>query len=189
MKDTSSDTLAGKLLIAMPGVNDAQFHRSVVYVCAHSGAGALGLVVNKRAPTLSMEIFFNDLDIPAEAAPKRPVYAGGPVERERGFVLHSPDYAVAEATTVINPGFAMTATRDVLEAIALGKGPARWLVALGYSGWGEGQLERELLDNAWLTLTPGPGLVFSDRDDRKWSDALNLLGVSPQLLSGASGHA
>ena len=183
-------SLAGKILIAMPGINDARFERSVVFICAHSAEGAMGLIVNKPLEKQDLQKFLRSMDIHSTYdLSHQPVLYGGPVERERGFVLHSPEVTCGEDTLMVSKCFAMTATVEMLEKIAGGAGPQRGLVAVGYAGWGPGQLDREMLDNGWLTVTPGPGLVFSRRDETKWLEALHLLGVSPQVLSVTAGHA
>lgn len=190
MNDTSNTHLTGKLLIAMPSMSDPQFQRSVVYVCAHSSKGAMGLLVNRVIPDLSVAAFLDRLGVTSETRfDRRPVHYGGPMEPERGFVLHSTEYDAGEATIRVNKGFSMTASMDILEDIGMACGPNRALIAMGYSGWGAGQLDREILANGWLTLTPGPGLVFSEDDDTKWVGALNMLGVQPKMLSAMAGHA
>lgn len=183
--------LSGKLLIAMPGMGDPRFERSVVFVCAHSDDGAMGLIVNKPSPDLTFGQLLKQLDIPAPDDPARQirVHFGGPVESVRGFVLHSADYGGAGATLHIDEQFGMTATLDILQAIARGDGPASSLLALGYAGWGPGQLEDEILRNGWLTCDALPDLVFSDRNDTKWTRALGTLGVDPISLSGSAGRA
>lgn len=182
--------LTGKLLIAMPGMGDPRFLRGVIFMCAHSEEGAMGLVVNHPVPDLTMGPFLEQLDLPCpDVNAGQSVYWGGPVEQERGFVLHSAGYAAGGGTLEVNDSFSMTATRDVLEDIGNGNGPDQSLIALGYAGWGPGQLDEEILSNAWLTATPEPGLVFSGRADDMWSEALALLGISPQMLSGEAGHA
>lgn len=190
MIDTSASYLTGKLLIAMPGTSDPQFRRSVVYICAHSAAGAMGLVVNRALPDVDLATLLQRVGLATErSVPACQIHYGGPVQPERGFVLHSTEYSCGEATLVVNKGFAMTATMDILQDIADRAGPARTLITLGYSGWGPGQLDQEILDNGWLTVTPGPGLVFSEENDQKWSRAMNLLGIQPQTLSAVAGHA
>lgn len=190
MTDTASDYLTGKMLIAMPGMTDPRFQRALIYICAHSSEGAMGLMVNRTIPDLTITSLLDRLDI--AHSPKlgaRAVHGGGPVEPGRGFVLHSPEYTAGDATLIVNKAFAMTATRDILEDIAQGMGPKRALVTLGYSGWGAGQLDREMLANGWLSMTPGPGLVFSDDNEGKWAAALNVLGIEPKMLSATAGHA
>ena len=183
-------SLAGKLLIAMPGIEDDRFDRSVIFICAHSAKGAMGVIVNRPLEPLNLQTFLSSLDItPIYDLSHQSVLYGGPVEPSRGFVLHSPDVHCGEDTMFVSKSFAMTATLKMLEKIADGAGPQRGLVAVGYAGWGPGQLDEEILENGWLTVTPGPGLVFSNRNDSKWTEALHLLGVAPQVLSGTAGHA
>ena len=182
--------LTGKLLIAMPGMGDARFDRSVILICAHSSDGAMGLIINKPTPDLSFAGLLDHLDIPrAPEGRDIRVHFGGPVERGRGFVLHSDDWAGGEATMQVPGGLKMTATLDILEALAHGQGPARALLALGYSGWGPGQLEAEISRNDWLLADPGPDLVFSPDDPEKWVGALALIGVDPVTLSPTAGRA
>lgn len=181
--------LDGKVLIAMPGMQDPRFVRSIVYLCAHSADGAMGLIVNKRADDLVWRDLFKRLGIPIGSVHgPRPVHYGGPVETGRGFVLHSGDYHAEDATMKVDPGVSMTATLDVLQAMALGQGPDRAIVALGYAGWAPGQLETELQMNGWLLCDPDDELLFGDEDDAKWALALGKIGVDPRLL-GAGGHA
>lgn len=190
MSDTPIQTLDGKLLIAMPGMGDPRFERSVIFMCAHSDDGALGLIINKPAPEYRFADLLKQLDIPS-GAPNRDirVHFGGPVEHGRGFVLHSGDYLSNSATLRVNGAFGMTATLDVLEELAKGEGPSSALLALGYSGWGPGQLEDEILQNGWLTCEASPELVFGEDDDAKWSAALRTLGVDPVMLSSEAGRA
>jgi putative transcriptional regulator len=185
----TTGTLAGQLLVAMPQMADSRFERSVIYMCAHSKDGALGLVVNRPFRRLTFPALLDQLDI--ESGPDtRPirVLAGGPVEEGRGFVLHSDDY-VREDTLKVEHGFALTATIEILKALAKGEGPQRSLLALGYSGWGPGQLEREISDNGWLNVPADAGLVFDDALDTKWERALAKLRLTPTSLSGTAGHA
>lgn len=184
------DILDGQLLIAMPGMGDPRFERAVIFLCAHSADGALGLIVNKPSRQIRFQNLLEQLDL-AQGAPKRDisVHFGGPVENERGFVLHSADYAAEAATLHVSDRFGMTATLDVLEDIANGKGPASALLALGYSGWGPGQLEDEIRQNGWLTCDANDSLVFGDDDDGKWEAALATLGVDPLTLSSTAGNA
>lgn len=182
--------LSGKLLIAMPGMGDPRFDRSVVYLCAHSDDGAMGLIVNKPAPDISFGQLLEQLGITQkDDANAIRVHFGGPVEVSRGFVLHSTDYGGPGATLRVDDQFGMTATLDILEAIASGRGPESSLLALGYAGWGPGQLESEILQNGWLTCDATPGIVFSERNDAKWTEALKSLGVDPLTLSAAAGRA
>ncbi len=182
--------LDGKLLVAMPGMGDPRFEHSVILLCAHSDEGAMGLIVNKPVPDLSFALLLDQLNIPKDPKGRDiRVHFGGPVERGRGFVLHSGDYGGGPSTMQIAGGFAMTATLDVLEAMARGDGPAQALLALGYAGWGPGQLEAEIARNDWLTADPAPGLVFAENDGGKWSASLRSLGVDPLGLSAQAGRA
>jgi putative transcriptional regulator len=183
--------LAGKLLIAMPGMADPRFERSVVLICAHSGDGAMGLIVNKPAPELSFAGLLEQLAIPRGPRGRDiRVHFGGPVERARGFVLHSADYrADGGGTMAVGRDFAMTATQDILAALAGGGGPDAALLALGYAGWGPGQLEAEIARSDWLTAAAGQDLVFRTADAGKWARALRGIGVDPVSLSAAAGRA
>jgi putative transcriptional regulator len=182
-------SLAGQLLIAMPQMQDRRFARSVILLCAHNEEGAMGLVVNKLVDTLTMTELLDQLGIAAKGlkAQER-VHSGGPVESGRGFVLHSTDY-LEESTLVVGTNLALTATLDILRAIGRGEGPQRSMLALGYAGWGPGQLDAEMQANGWLHVAADDGLVF-DRDlDEKWQRALAKLGIDPLVLSGEAGHA
>ncbi len=185
--------LTGKLLIAMPGMPDLRFARSVVCICSHSAQGAMGLIVNRPLPDLRLPALMAHLDLVSEAtqdsAPDAPVYFGGPVEHARGFVLHGTDYTRGQATLQVAPALAMTGTLDVLEDMLHGRGPERALMMLGYAGWGPGQLEDEILANGWLSVDANAKLVFGTGDGTKWEAALRALGVDPTLLSGAAGRA
>ncbi|MBY6003670.1 YqgE/AlgH family protein [Salipiger bermudensis] len=190
--DSASDPtdLTGKILIAMPGMGDPRFEHSVIYLCAHSAEGAMGLIVNKPSADVSMAALLEQLSItPSAELGPRQVHFGGPVEMGRGFVLHSPDYMSGLTTLQVNDGFSMTGTLDVLETIARGDGPARWMAMLGYAGWGPGQLEEELAANGWLVCDATPELVFETADASKWEAALNSMGVSAHLLSAEGGRA
>jgi putative transcriptional regulator len=182
--------LCGKLLVAMPGLGDPRFEHAVILVCAHSDDGAMGLIINKLMPDLSFAGLLEHLNIP-KAAQGRDirVHFGGPVERGRGFVLHSSDYAGGPATMQIEGGYSMTATLDVLEAMAQGAGPDQALLALGYSGWGPGQLEAEIARNDWLTVEPSAALIFAEPDGGKWAGALRGMGIDPLSLSATAGRA
>lgn len=183
-------SLSGKLLIAMPGMGDPRFERSVVYICVHSEDGAMGLIVNKPTGELHFSDLLEQLEIdPGAGSEDMAVFIGGPVEGGRGFVLHSGDYIGNETTLHVDDDFAMTATRDILEDIARGAGPAACLPALGYSGWAPGQLEGELQQNAWLTCDADSAIVFSRDNAGKWEKALRKLGIDPLLLSPAGGRA
>ncbi|MCV2863911.1 YqgE/AlgH family protein [Defluviimonas sp. WL0075] len=182
--------LSGKMLIAMPGMGDPRFDRSVVFMCAHSGEGAMGLIVNKPATDLRFADLLRQLHIPTTPRSRDiRVHFGGPVENSRGFVLHSGDYQSDAATLSVDDRFGMTATLDILEAFAQGAGPRQSILAFGYSGWGPGQLEDEILRNGWLTCDATPELLFSEDNAGKWEVALRSLGVDPLLLSSAAGRA
>jgi putative transcriptional regulator len=182
--------LTGKILIAMPSMGDPRFDRSVVFMCSHSAEGAMGLIVNKPLPDLSLAGLLGQLDIPAATLGKEmPVYLGGPVEGARGFVLHSPDYAAGLHSLKVSDDFSMTATLDILEDIGTGTGPLRALMMLGYTGWGPGQLEGEIAMNGWLTAEASPELVYEADDSQKWEMALKTLGIDPLTLSASAGRA
>ena len=183
--------LAGQILIAMPGMADPRFERSVVLICAHSDEGAMGLIVNKPLEDLSFSGLLEHLGIPSLARDRDiRVHFGGPVERGRGFVLHSPDWERSgEGTMKVPGGLEMTATINVLEALASGGGPGKALLALGYSGWGPGQLEAEIARNDWLTCDAPEGVLFGADDGGKWSAALRGMGIDPLTLSASAGRA
>lgn len=182
--------LDGQLLIAMPGMGDPRFDRSVIFMCAHSDEGAMGLIINKPAPELNFRDLLKQLEITSEVdLTSTRVHFGGPVEHGRGFVLHSSDYSVEGASLKVSDTFAMTATLDILQDIARGAGPDRSLLALGYAGWGPGQLEGEIQANGWLTASADPDLVFGPKDTAKWEAALRSLSIDPLLLSAGGGRA
>jgi putative transcriptional regulator len=182
-------SLAGQFLVAMPQMQDHRFQRSVIYLCAHNDDGAMGLVVNKFIGSLTLPELLEQLSIPAEGLVGTPrVHFGGPVESGRGFVLHSADY-IEEGSLVVGNELALTATLDILRAIGRGEGPRRSLLALGYAGWGPGQLDAELQQNGWLHVPADEELVFGKDLDKKWHRALAKLGVDLTMLSGDAGHA
>lgn len=189
--------LDGQLLVAMPGMSDTRFARSVVYVCAHSPDGAMGIVVNQRARKVSFSDLLVQLEVigPEEAIrlPSRAggiqVLKGGPVESGRGFVLHSADFFIDNSTLPIDEGISLTATVDILRAIAKGDGPDHAVLALGYAGWSPGQLEDEIQRNGWLTVPADPGLLFDNDLEGKYSRALRTIGIDPAMLSAEAGHA
>ena len=182
--------LTGKMLIAMPGMGDPRFAKALVFLCAHSPEGAMGLIVNKRTGDVRLGHLLDQLSISQGAAtPDMAVHFGGPVEPGRGFVLHGPRDADTGTTLPIVGGYGLTATLDVLEDIAAGRGPEQSLVALGYAGWGPGQLESEIAQNAWLTCDATRALVFDPEDDAKWEAALASLGIGALALSAAAGRA
>ncbi|MEM9736590.1 MAG: YqgE/AlgH family protein [Pseudomonadota bacterium] len=181
---TESHFLEGQMLIAMPGMRDPRFHRTVIYLCAHSADGAMGLIVNKPAETLKLSDLFERLEIP-HVTPRAEdiVRFGGPVETGRGFVLHSSDYYAPEATLKVDPETSMTATLEILYQLAEGRGPERAIVALGYAGWSPGQLEGELQQNGWLSCGPDGDLLFGEDNGGKWDRAMAKIGVDPTSLS------
>ncbi|MDR3512531.1 MAG: YqgE/AlgH family protein [Caulobacteraceae bacterium] len=187
---TEARFLTGRTLIAMPGIGDPRFERAVILICAHDFDHAMGLVLNNPLDGVSSPDLLERLGVDAAEAPEEPVLIGGPVERERGFVLHTDDYLSAETSTRVADSLVLTATRDILEAIAdPHRRPRHAILALGYSGWGAGQLEREIRDNVWLTCDPDEALVFGRDHESKWSLALSRLGVSADRLSGQAGRA
>ncbi|WP_037229708.1 YqgE/AlgH family protein [Roseobacter sp. GAI101] len=182
--------LTGQLLIAMPGMGDPRFDHSVIFICTHNADGAMGLIVNKLASTLKLTDVLERLSsVDMEDKSGLGVHIGGPVETERGFVLHSPEYRSVMQTLDVSDDFAMTATLDILEDIARGKGPEHAMLMLGYAGWGAHQLENEIAQNGWLTCKATPEIVFDAHNDRKWSAALSSLGIDPLGLSATAGHA
>lgn len=181
--------LSGQLLIAMPAMQDPRFAQSVIYLCAHSPEGAMGLVVNRPVENLTFDDLLKQLSIePLPPARRIQVQAGGPVEQVRGFVLHTADW-MQDGSLRVNEAMALTASIDVLREIAKGGGPRRGLLALGYAGWGPGQLDREISENAWLSVPPDEALIFGADFTAKWRGALAKLGIDPLLLSGAAGRA
>jgi putative transcriptional regulator len=185
-----SGQLAGKVLIAMPGMGDPRFDQSIIYLCAHSDEGAMGLIVNKPAGGVVLGDVLGQLDIEVDAkVHDMQVHVGGPVETARGFVLHTRDFQSDLHSLNVDEDFAMTGTMDVLEAMGQAKGPMRSQLMLGYSGWGSGQLEEEIRQNGWLICEALPELVFETDDGDKWSKALASIGVSPLTLSASAGRA
>ena len=184
------------MLIAMPGIGDVRFERSVVYMCAHNSNGAMGIIINKVAPLMFFADLVSQLNLPGledvTSLPLElmtlPVLFGGPVEQNRGFVLHSKDYFSKSASMDISPDVALTATIEVLEAMAKGEGPTKVALALGYSGWVAGQLEDEIKHNGWLTCEADDQLLFGVDQDAKYAHALGKIGVDPSMLSSEAGH-
>ena len=189
--------LDGQLLIAMPVMEDERFARSVIYVCAHSSEGAMGIIVNRPAGSIDFPELLAQLDIIdkadgiklPESAETMKVLKGGPVETGRGFVLHSSDFFIQDATLPIDDGICLTATVDILRAIAQGGGPKHAILALGYAGWAPGQLETEIQHNGWLHCAADDDLVFGGDIEAKYQRALTKIGIEPGMLSNDSGHA
>ena len=187
--DEEDSCLAGQLLIAMPGMKDPRFEKAVIYMCAHNEDGAMGLVINRPLESLSFPDLLEQLEIdPVGGSERIEVHFGGPVESGRGFVLHSRDY-LQEATMVVDSDIALTATVDILKAIADGDGPRRSLLALGYAGWGPGQLDSEIKSNGWLHVAADSELIFGGNLVDKWEQAMGKIGVDPRMLSDDMGHA
>jgi putative transcriptional regulator len=194
---TDANYLDGQMLIAMPGIGDPRFERTVIFLCVHSADGAMGLVVNRAAEQLSFPELLQRLDLlPQNERIKLPpqaqsmkVQIGGPVESGRGFVLHTSDYHADDSTLPIDVGLGLTATLDVLRAIAAGTGPRQALLALGYAGWGPGQLEQEIQRNGWLHCESDETLLFDTDLEAKYDLALRKLGIDPSMLTSYSGHA
>lgn len=181
--------LSGQLLVAMPGMTDPRFEKTVIYMCAHNEDGAMGLVVNRPIDSMTFEEMLEQLEIDRpDAADEVKLLFGGPVEQARGFVLHSPDY-LQEASMVVDDNVALTATIDILRAIAGGEGPRNRLLALGYAGWGPGQLDAEILHNGWLHVSADDELIFGEDLDAKWERAMAKIGIDPLMLSDDAGHA
>ena len=192
----NGEFLDGQLLVAMPGMTDQRFSRSVIYLCAHSKDGAMGIVLNQKARKIKFPELLVQLDvIDEEQAIRLPARAGiqvlkgGPVETQRGFVLHSQDFNIAETTMPIADGICLTATVDILRAIATGEGPDRAILALGYAGWSPGQLEIEMQHNGWITCPADDDLVFGEDLDKKYGRALRKIGIDPAMLVSTAGHA
>lgn len=188
VKDTEG-YLEGKLLLAMPAMADPRFERSVIYLCSHNEDGAMGLVINHPIPNLTFESLLDQLEIDREERmPRIPVHSGGPVDTGRGFVLHSRDF-VEETSVKLGEAVALTATVDILKALAGKDGPKHRIVILGYAGWGPGQLDHEIQQNAWLSVEPTADVLFDTPDDQKWPRAMASLGVDVAMLSAEAGHA
>ncbi len=190
---STQDSLIGTLLVAMPmpAMGDARFERSVIYICAHSEEGSMGLVINKPADHITFPELLEQLKVDG-AGPESEmirVHVGGPVDTSRGFVLHSADYFVESSTVQVSDAIGLTATVDILRAIAAGSGPQNSILALGYAGWGPGQLEMEIKSNGWLNCPAEPDLIFAPDLDLKWNHAMDRIGISPSALSTTQGHA
>lgn len=189
--------LDGQFLVAMPGMTDSRFAKAVIYMCAHTSEGSMGLILNHRAPQLHLPDLLVQLDIvpdpsaimlKAGAEPIN-VLRGGPVDTGRGFVLHSTDFYTETSTVPVAEGLNLTTTVDILRAIARGEGPQRAILALGYAGWSPGQLENEIKANAWLSCEPDTDLIFDAAVETKYERVLRRLGIDPMLLSSEAGHA
>lgn len=196
-KPSGRGYLDGHFLISMPGMQDSRFARTVVYVCAHSSEGAMGIMINQLAPQITFRDLLVQLDIIPEGpeirlpgpAGRMQVHRGGPVETGRGFVLHSADYFIENSTLPIDEHICLTATLEILKAIAVGSGPQNAMLALGYAGWAPGQLETEIQANGWLNCTARPDLIFDPDLDSIYDRALAMIGIDPGRLSSEAGHA
>ena len=183
-------SLIGKLLIAMPGIGDPRFERSVILMCMHTQEAAMGLVVNKVKEDLTLGDVLEHLGVQApDPIATRAVLEGGPVKPDRGYVLHTADFDAGDATQYVTPDLSLTATRDVLEALGDNRPPDSYVLALGYAGWGAGQLENELLGNVWLVADAQNAIVFGEAHGDKWTRAIRSLGIDPSMLTGESGRA
>ncbi len=186
---TQPSYLSGHFLVAMPSMPDPRFSRAVVYLCAHNADGAMGLVINRLFDPLTFKDLLGQLDISVDGATRDiRVHFGGPVEAGRGFVLHSSDYD-GDGTMKVDKDVSLTATVDILKALAEGKGPKRCFLALGYAGWAPGQLDAELQANGWLHAPGNADLLFDPEVDHKWDSVLEGLGIKPAMLSSEAGHA
>lgn len=194
---STGNYLDGRLLIAMPSMQDTRFQRSVIYLCAHSDDGAMGIAVNQEADNITFSELLDQLDIvtpesairlPADYA-SRKVLIGGPVETGRGFVLHSPDYFADSSTLPIDNEVCLTSTIDILKAMVGGAGPRQAVLALGYAGWGPGQLENEIRDNGWLLCDADAGIIFDSDNETKYERSLRMIGIDPAMLSASAGQA
>ena len=180
--------LSGQLLLAMPGIGDPRFERAVIAMCSHDEQGALGIGLGRVVPRIGFHSLLTQLDIPVGVAPDAPIHAGGPVEPQRGFILHTRDWG-GEGSMDVAGLWTLSASLDVLTAIAEGKGPTRWVAALGYAGWGAGQLEEELCANGWFTTAATEALLYGCDVERRWSAAFQNAGIDPRLLTADYGTA
>jgi putative transcriptional regulator len=184
----SPDYLTGQFLLAMPGIGDPRFERSVIALCAHDANGALGIGIGATVVGLGLHDLLGQFEIEPGDTPDAPVHFGGPVEPRRGFVLHSLDWG-GQDTIDVAGRWALSGTIDVLRAIAVGKGPSRWLVAIGYAGWGEGQLDEEMTRHGWFTTAAGPELIYDVAAGDRWQQGFAGAGIDPRLLASTTGRA
>lgn len=184
-----SGYLAGQILVAMPNMGDPRFERSVIFLCVHNSEGAMGLILNRINTAMDFGELMQQLNIETSTDTRSiPVHFGGPVEMGRGFVLHSADY-IQDGSLMVGEDFALTATVDILKALAQGQGPKQAILALGYAGWGPGQLDAEMQQNGWLNVPADANLVFSSNMEAKWHQAIAKLGIEQAQLSGEAGRA
>lgn len=187
--EPGSGYLTGQLLIAMPAMRDTRFEKTVIYMCIHNAEGAMGLVVNRALESITFPELLHQLEIETDRQPPSlPIHFGGPVETGRGFVLHTAEYGQS-GTVMVDDHIGLTATVDILKDLAALQGPQNCLLALGYAGWGPGQLDGEMQQNAWLHVGADDDLVFDAQLDNKWDRAVAKIGIDPALLSGDAGHA
>lgn len=186
--ELSAGSLRNHFLIAMPGMHNSAFAHSVTYICEHSDKGAMGIVINNAMPLFLKDIFMQMELTDYSGVGNQVVYAGGPVQVERGFVLHASG-TEWQSTLHISPQISLTASRDIIEALAEGRGPREYLIALGYAGWGEGQLEAEVAANSWLTLPADSNIIFNTPPEQRWTAAAQPLGIDLNLISSVAGHA
>src|SRR5690606_7416038 len=184
----ASRFLVGRLLLAMPGIGDPRFEKAVIAMCVHDEQGALGIGLGRLVPRLGFHDLLLQLDIPPGEAPDAPIHLGGPVDPQRGFILHTPDWGGRESIDVAGR-WVLSATLDVLQAIAEGKGPSRWVAALGYAGWGPDQLDDELQRHGWFVTEGDDELLYREDVDTRWAAAFRRAGIDPRLLATESGTA
>ncbi len=188
MSDGRFNSLAGQLLLALPGIGDPRFEHAVIALCVHEPDGAMGVGIDRVIPGVGLHALLSQLEIDPGAAPNAPIHHGGPVDPQRGFVLHSDDWR-GDDTVGVSPGLALTTTLDVLRAIAASRGPDRWLVALGYAGWGAHQLDDEMHRHGWLTVAARDELLFETEVCKRWPQSFAAAGIDVRLLASTSGHA
>jgi putative transcriptional regulator len=187
--DQHEGYFGGKLLLAMPKMEDPRFEHAVIFICGHDANGGIGLILNKQLPSVFLPELLTQLEIPTTAAtPQAPLYFGGPVEMSRGFILHTLDYLM-DSSVIVNEEFAVTATIDILRALSIGHGPREYLVVLGYTSWNAGQLEGEIQDSVWLLCNSTKEILFKIPPELKWKSAINTMGIEPGMLSLIGGHA
>lgn len=185
---SEADYLGGKFLLAMPGMGDPRFDRAVIALCVHNENGAFGIGIGDTLAGVGLHSILTELDIDPGVAPDCPVHQGGPVEPGRGFVLHSPDWHDDQALPVSDL-FSLSASLDILRAIAEGRGPARWLIALGYAGWAPGQLDEEMQRHGWFAGSASEGVLFNTASEKRWNAAWRAEGIDPALLASETGRA
>ncbi|WP_315760058.1 YqgE/AlgH family protein [Sphingomonas sp. Y38-1Y] len=185
---SSSPFLTGQFLLAMPGIGDPRFERAVIAMCAHDKEGALGIGIGATIDGLTFHDVLEQFEIPTDGVPAVPVHFGGPVEPRRGFIVHSVDWS-GQDTVDVAGRWALSGTVDVLRAIAEGKGPARWIVALGYAGWGEGQLDEEMTRHGWFNTAGDEALLYDVEPDKRWEQGFTMAGIDSRLLTISAGNA